>query len=79
MVTSSASGLDPDISPANARLQVERVAQARGMNSGAVQALVDSYTQGRQLGVLGERRVNVLRLNLALDSLKAGARTAPQR
>ena len=79
MVTSSASGLDPDISPANARLQVERVAQARGMNSGAVQALVDRYTQGRQLSVLGERRVNVLRLNLALDSLKAGARTAPQR
>lgn len=79
MVTSSGSGLDPDISPANARLQVERVAQARGMNSGAVQALVDTYTQGRQLGVLGERRVNVLRLNLALDSLKAGARTAPQR
>lgn len=79
MVTSSASGLDPDISPANARLQVERVAKARGMNSGAVQALVDRYTQGRQLGVLGERRVNVLRLNLALDSLKAGARTAAQR
>ena len=49
------------------------------MNSGAVQALVDRYTQGRQLSVLGERRVNVLRLNLALDSLKAGARTAPQR
>lgn len=79
MVTSSASGLDPDISPANARLQVERVAKARGMNAGAVHALVDRYTQGRQLGVLGERRVNVLRLNLALDSLKAGARAASQR
>ncbi|HTL96045.1 MAG TPA: potassium-transporting ATPase subunit KdpC [Gemmatimonadaceae bacterium] len=79
MVTSSASGLDPDISPANARLQVERVAQARGMNAGAVQALVDRYTHGRQLGVLGERRVNVLRLNRALDSLQAAARPAPQR
>jgi len=79
MVTSSASGLDPDISPANARLQVERVAQARGMDSGAVQALVDRYTQGRQLGVLGERRVNVLRLNRALDSLEAAAHPAAQR
>ena len=79
MVTSSGSGLDPDISPANARLQVERVARARGMNSGAVQALVDRYTQGRQLGVLGDRRVNVLRLNRALDSLEAAARPAAQR
>lgn len=79
MVTSSGSGLDPDISPANARLQVERVAQAREMDSGAVQALVDRYTQGCQLGVLGERRVNVLRLNRALDSLEAAARPAPQR
>jgi len=78
MVTSSGSGLDPDISPANARLQVERVAQARGMTAGAVQALVDRYTQGRQLGVLGERRVNVLRLNLALDSAQA-PRGAAQR
>jgi len=79
MVTSSGSGLDPDISPANARLQVERVAQARGMNAGAVQALVDRYTQGRQLGVLGDRRVNVLRLNRVLDSLEAAARPAAQR
>lgn len=68
MVTSSASGLDPDISPDNARLQVARVARVRGLDPTAVQALVDRYTQGRQLGVLGERRVNVLRLNLALDS-----------
>jgi len=79
MVTSSGSGLDPDISPANARLQVGRVATARGMNSGAVQALVNRYTHGRQLGVLGERRVNVLRLNLALDSLGAAARPAAHR
>lgn len=71
MVTSSGSGLDPDISPDNARLQVARVARARGMAPGAVQSLVDRYTQGRQFGVLGERRVNVLRLNLALDSAQA--------
>lgn len=78
MVTSSASGLDPDISPANARLQVARVARVRGMDPGAVQSLVDRYTQGRQLGVLGERRVNVLRLNLALDSAE-GSPGAGQR
>lgn len=75
MVTSSASGLDPDISPDNARLQVARVARERGMDPGAVQALVDRYTEGRQLGVLGERRVNVLRLNLALDSAQSPSRT----
>ncbi|HKV50337.1 MAG TPA: potassium-transporting ATPase subunit KdpC [Gemmatimonadaceae bacterium] len=71
MVTASGSGLDPDISPDNARLQVSRVARARGMNSAAVQGIVDRYTRGRQFGVLGERRVNVLRLNLALDSAQA--------
>lgn len=70
MVTSSGSGLDPDIAPDNARLQVARVAHARGMDPGSVQSLVDRYTQGRQFGVLGERRVNVLRLNLALDSAR---------
>lgn len=75
MVTSSASGLDPEISPDNARLQVARVARERGMDPGAVQALVDRYTEGRQLGVLGERRVNVLRLNLALDSAQSPSRT----
>ena len=79
MVTSSASGLDPDISPANARVQVERVAQARGMDAGAVQGLVDRYTQGRQFGVLGERRVNVLRLNRALDRLGTAAPPAAMR
>lgn len=78
MVTSSASGLDPDISPGNARLQVARVARARGMDPGTVQSLVDRYTQGRELGVLGERRVNVLRLNLALDSAQT-SRSRAQR
>ena len=78
MVTSSGSGLDPEISPDNARLQVGRVARARRMDPAAVQSLVDRYTQGRQFGVLGERRVNVLRLNLALDSAQ-GSHSAGQR
>jgi K+-transporting ATPase ATPase C chain len=68
-VTRSASGLDPDISPTNAALQIPRVAKARGLSLEAVQRLVEAQTQSRQFGVLGEPRVNVLRLNLALDDL----------
>jgi len=69
-VSTSASGLDPDISPAYADLQVARVARVRGLTQAQVRTLVQQYTSGRDLGVLGDPRVNVLELNLALDRLK---------
>jgi len=69
LVTASASGLDPDISPASALYQVARVARGRTRTVDAVTALVNQHTQGRQLFVFGEPRVNVLQLNLALDAL----------
>jgi len=69
-ITASGSGLDPDISLANANLQAARIAQVRKIPVAQVQDLIDKNTAGRQLGILGEPRVNVLKLNLALDALK---------
>ncbi|QLE74371.1 potassium-transporting ATPase subunit KdpC [Streptomyces rectiverticillatus] len=68
-LTSSASGLDPDISPAYARLQAKRVAEANGLPAGKVEKLVEDHVDGRILGFMGEERVNVLKLNIALQEL----------
>ncbi len=69
LVTVSGSGLDPEISPEAAAYQVHRIAQAQGMSQEDVQAVIDRYTTGRWLGIFGEPRVNVLKVNLALDGI----------